>query len=199
MAAEELRQGLGAAYGSFYSGSSIASRYPLRGNRHRAQWLIYNLFMRKASRSEDFHSIAAPTAEPDVAPTPPILPLKREWRAAVLGENANQNQFQAERNVAANLVGHLRGETLRADVAVARNPKADSTERLVDPNIDQIIEWFHTNPVTAAVYIAILSYSRWRKPSSRCRGSVATLKTVTKEAPIGNGRRGLRQPDRTAR
>jgi hypothetical protein len=61
--------------------------------------------MRKASRSEDFHSIAAPTAEPDVTPTPPILPLKREWRAAVLGENANQNQFQAERNVAADVVG----------------------------------------------------------------------------------------------
>ena len=84
MAAEELRQGLGAAYESFYSASSIASRYPLRGKRHRAQWLIYNLFMRKASRSEDFHSNTVPTAEPDVAPMPPILPVKREWRAAVL-------------------------------------------------------------------------------------------------------------------
>jgi radical SAM superfamily enzyme YgiQ (UPF0313 family) len=81
MSPEELRIGLGGAYRSFYSISSIASRFPLRGKRHRAQWLIYNLFMRKA---DNFDSIAAPTAEPDVAPMPPILPVKREWRAAVL-------------------------------------------------------------------------------------------------------------------
>ena len=81
MSADELRIGLGGAYGSCYSTSSIASRFPLRGKRHRAQWLIYNLFMRKA---EKIDSIAAPTAEPDVAPMPPILPVKREWRAAVL-------------------------------------------------------------------------------------------------------------------
>ena len=55
-----------------------------RGKRHRAQWLIYNLFMRKASQTENISSIVAPTAEPDVAPMPPILPVKREWRAAVL-------------------------------------------------------------------------------------------------------------------
>jgi len=81
MSADELRIGLGGAYGSFYSTSSIASRFPLRCKRHRAQWLIYNLFMRKA---EKIDSIAAPTPEPDVAPMPPILPVKREWRAAVL-------------------------------------------------------------------------------------------------------------------
>ena len=40
--------------------------------------------MRKASQTENIDSIAAPTAEPDVAPMPPILPVKREWRAAVL-------------------------------------------------------------------------------------------------------------------
>jgi len=40
--------------------------------------------MRKASRTENIDSIAAPTAEPDMAPMPPILPVKREWRAAVL-------------------------------------------------------------------------------------------------------------------
>jgi hypothetical protein len=52
--------------------------------RHRAQWLIYNLFMRRGSRTEHIKSIAAPTAEPNLAPMPPILPVKREWRAAVL-------------------------------------------------------------------------------------------------------------------
>ena len=59
MSADDLRIGLGGAYASFYSTSSIASRFPLRGKRHRAQWLIYNLFMRKASQSENIDSIAA--------------------------------------------------------------------------------------------------------------------------------------------
>jgi hypothetical protein len=84
MSADELRVGQGSAYENFYSKSSIARRFPLRGARHRAQWLIYNLFMRKASRTEHIEATAPPTMEPDVAPMPPILPLKREWRAAVL-------------------------------------------------------------------------------------------------------------------
>ena len=84
MLADELRVGQDSAYTGFYSTPSIASRFPFRGKRHRAQWMIYNLFMRKASRTENIDSIAAPTAEPNVAPMPPILPVKREWRAAVL-------------------------------------------------------------------------------------------------------------------
>ena len=84
MSPDELRIGLGSAYEGFYSKSSIASRFPLRGKRHRTQWLIYNLFMRKASQTENIDSIAPATAEPDLAPMPPILPVKREWRAAVL-------------------------------------------------------------------------------------------------------------------
>jgi radical SAM superfamily enzyme YgiQ (UPF0313 family) len=84
MSADDRRVGLGGAYEGFYSTSSIAGRFPLRGKRHRAQWLIYNLFMRKASQTENIDSVPAPTAEPDVAPMPPILPVKREWRAAVL-------------------------------------------------------------------------------------------------------------------
>jgi hypothetical protein len=46
--------------------------------------MIYNLFMRRASRTENIDSIATPTADPNIAPMPPILPVKREWRAAVL-------------------------------------------------------------------------------------------------------------------
>lgn len=83
MAADELRNGGSDAYRRFYSTSSIAGRFPPRGPRHRAQWLLYNLFMRKASRREK-NIVAAPTAEPEIAPMPPILPVKREWRAAVL-------------------------------------------------------------------------------------------------------------------
>jgi radical SAM superfamily enzyme YgiQ (UPF0313 family) len=84
MAADELRVGQADAYDGFYATSSIARRFPLRGGRHRAQWLIYNLFMRKAAQTQNINSVAAATAEPDVAPMPPILPIKREWREAVL-------------------------------------------------------------------------------------------------------------------
>jgi hypothetical protein len=75
---------VGHAYENFYSAASITQRFPLRGKRHRAQWIIYNLFMRRGSQTENIESIAAPTAEPGFAPMPPILPVKREWRAAVL-------------------------------------------------------------------------------------------------------------------
>jgi radical SAM superfamily enzyme YgiQ (UPF0313 family) len=84
MQPDQLRIGLDRAYRNFYSIPSIANRFPLRGKRHRAQWAIYNLFMRKASRTENIESIAPATAQPEVAPMPPILPIKREWRAAVL-------------------------------------------------------------------------------------------------------------------
>jgi radical SAM superfamily enzyme YgiQ (UPF0313 family) len=83
MSATELRQGIGGVYHRFYSASSIASRLPLRGKRDRTQWAIYNLFIRSASRTEKIGE-AAGTPEPAFAPMPPILPTKREWRAAVL-------------------------------------------------------------------------------------------------------------------
>ena len=69
---------------NFYSMGSIASRFPLLDSRNRAQWAIYNIFMRRGAQTEKIDAIAAPTAEPNVAPMPPILPIKREWRAAVL-------------------------------------------------------------------------------------------------------------------
>jgi radical SAM superfamily enzyme YgiQ (UPF0313 family) len=84
MTADELRLGLDGVYRRFYSARSIASRFPVGGKRHRAQWLIYNLFMRKASRTVNIESVAPATPEPLFAPNPPILPLKREWRQAVL-------------------------------------------------------------------------------------------------------------------
>jgi radical SAM superfamily enzyme YgiQ (UPF0313 family) len=84
MSGDELRVGHARAYENFYAASSMARRFPLLGKRQRAQWAIYNLFMRKAAKTDHIDSIAAPTAESDVAPMPPILPVKREWRAAVL-------------------------------------------------------------------------------------------------------------------
>ena len=83
MSAEELHDGMNHAYRGFYSGSSILSRFPYRGRR-RAEWLIYNLFMRKGSRTMSTYTAAEQTAEPSTIPVPPILPMKREWRSAVL-------------------------------------------------------------------------------------------------------------------
>jgi radical SAM superfamily enzyme YgiQ (UPF0313 family) len=93
MSGETLRIGQARAYETFYSLRSIANRFPVRGRRRRAQWLIYNTFMRRGSKTERIDSIAAPTEAPDMAPMPPILPIKREWRAAVL-EAAHGTELQ---------------------------------------------------------------------------------------------------------
>ena len=68
MEPDKLRLGLDGAYKAFYSVRSIASRFPLAGKRSRAQWAVYNLFMRKASRTENIDSIAPATPEPELAP-----------------------------------------------------------------------------------------------------------------------------------
>jgi hypothetical protein len=71
----------------------MTQRFPWRGRRNRSQWLIYDAFMRKASQSEA-NIVAEPTAEPNLAPMPPILPIKREWRTAVL-EAAGRSEHAA--------------------------------------------------------------------------------------------------------
>jgi radical SAM superfamily enzyme YgiQ (UPF0313 family) len=88
MSGDDLRLGQSRTYRTFYSLPSIASRFPIRGRRHRAQWLIYNMFMRRGYQTERISSIAAPTEAHDTAPMPPILPIKREWREAVLEASA---------------------------------------------------------------------------------------------------------------
>mgnify|MGYP003575208446 CR=1 FL=1 len=84
MSGDELRLGQIFAYETFYTPSSIGRRFPIRGRRNRLQWSIYNLFMKKGSATERKQTVPEPTAAPDVAPWPPILPIKREWRQAVL-------------------------------------------------------------------------------------------------------------------
>src|SRR5579883_2194814 len=84
MSGEDLRIGMRETYHRFYSLGSIASRFPMSGPRTRGQWLLYNLFMRRAVHTENIEGLAPATPEPEVAPMPPILPVKREWRAAVL-------------------------------------------------------------------------------------------------------------------
>jgi len=95
MSVDELRTGLRRTYRSFYSSSSIVSRFPWHGKRHRTQWLIYNSFMRKGSEVLDSYSIPSPTLEPDFAPMPPILPAKREWREAVLEQASSATPASA--------------------------------------------------------------------------------------------------------
>jgi radical SAM superfamily enzyme YgiQ (UPF0313 family) len=84
MSGDELRLGQIYAYETFYTPSSMLRRFPVRGGRKRLQWSIYNLFMKRGSATERKQSIAEPTEAPTVAPWPPVLPIKREWRQAVL-------------------------------------------------------------------------------------------------------------------
>lgn len=84
MSGDELRLGQNLAYETFYAPSSIVRRFPVRGGRSRLQWSIYNLFMKKGSAIDRKEAVAQPTEAPDTSPMPPILPIKREWRQAVL-------------------------------------------------------------------------------------------------------------------
>jgi radical SAM superfamily enzyme YgiQ (UPF0313 family) len=84
MSGDDLRLGHAFAYETFYAPASIARRFPLRGGRNRFQWSIYNLFMKRGAATDRKDAVAAPTEAPDAAPMPPILPIKREWRQAVL-------------------------------------------------------------------------------------------------------------------
>src|SRR5262250_2137067 len=84
MTGDQLRLGQTEAYETFYSPASMAKRFPIRGSRRRIQWAIYNLFMKKGAATDRKDAVAPATPAPDMAPVPPILPLKREWREAVL-------------------------------------------------------------------------------------------------------------------
>jgi radical SAM superfamily enzyme YgiQ (UPF0313 family) len=84
MSGEELRLGHSAAYNTFYALPSIARRFPYGGGRNLLEWTIYNMFMRKGSTLDHKELVAPPTPEPELAPVPPLLPVKREWRDAVL-------------------------------------------------------------------------------------------------------------------
>ena len=84
MTGDDLRRGQNVAYETFYAPSSILRRFPLYGGRNRLQWSLYNLFMKKGAATDRKEAIAEPTEAPDLAPMPPILPLKQEWRQAVL-------------------------------------------------------------------------------------------------------------------
>ncbi len=82
---QQLREGHMHAYSRFYSLPSIAKRFPVVGSRSRTQWGIYNTFFRKGEVTgrNIKKAVAAPTAEPEFTPRPPLMPLKKEWRLVV--------------------------------------------------------------------------------------------------------------------
>ncbi|MGO9113899.1 MAG: B12-binding domain-containing radical SAM protein [Thermoguttaceae bacterium] len=84
MSGDELRRGQIAAYETFYAPSSLARRFPLCGKRSWLQWSVYNLFMKKGAATDRKDAVAVATEAPDVVPVPPIFPLQRELRQAVL-------------------------------------------------------------------------------------------------------------------
>jgi hypothetical protein len=89
MSTEQLREGHMHAYSRFYSASSMARRFPLRGGRSRTQWGIYNMFFRRGEVTgrniED--AIAEPTEIPRHLPEPPLMPKRREWVKLVTENN----------------------------------------------------------------------------------------------------------------
>src|SRR6476620_513514 len=65
MSGDELRLGQTEAYETFYAPGSMARRLPIRGSRHRLQWAIYNLFMKKGAATDRKDAVAPPTEAPD--------------------------------------------------------------------------------------------------------------------------------------
>ncbi|WP_404383673.1 B12-binding domain-containing radical SAM protein [Caenispirillum salinarum] len=95
MEAETLRDGHRRAFRTFYSGSSMAKRFPWSGPRDRTMWTIYNLFMKKgAAGDKRFKQVAPETAKTQHAPMPPILPTKKDWRNAILSDAETAGAFE---------------------------------------------------------------------------------------------------------
>ncbi|WP_051183041.1 B12-binding domain-containing radical SAM protein [Desulfocurvibacter africanus] len=90
MMAETLRDEHRSSFRRFYSWPSLASRFPLRDGRSRSQWAIYNMFMKKASSNDRKRHVAVPTTPTQHAPMPPLMPLRREWREAILDEASDE-------------------------------------------------------------------------------------------------------------
>jgi hypothetical protein len=77
------REGISIRHPRWPSGSRCAASAIVRSGWSTI-FSCAGLFMRRSSRTENISPSVAATAEPDIAPMPPILPVKREWRTAVL-------------------------------------------------------------------------------------------------------------------
>jgi hypothetical protein len=88
------------AYNHFYSFSSIARRFPVRGSRSRFYWSVYNLFFRRGEMMKpDRSAVTTLTEAPLHAPHPPLLPQKGAWRDLIVesqGERADLSASHAQ-------------------------------------------------------------------------------------------------------
>jgi len=82
---EQLREGHMESYRRFYSLPSMARRAPLTGSRNLAQWSIYNMFFRRGEvTGRGLRTPVAPaTPATTFTPSPPLMPLKRDWREVI--------------------------------------------------------------------------------------------------------------------
>jgi hypothetical protein len=71
-------------------------RFPWTSSRSRPQWWIHNLFFRKGEVTgrnlKD--AILEPTPAPGHLPRPPLMPIKKEWRDAVLEGGGRADEFE---------------------------------------------------------------------------------------------------------
>jgi radical SAM superfamily enzyme YgiQ (UPF0313 family) len=80
-----LQEGHALAYKHFYSLSSIARRFPIKGSRSRFYWSMYNVFFRRGEMMRPDRSRATKLSEtPLCPPHPPLLPPKAAWRDLVV-------------------------------------------------------------------------------------------------------------------
>jgi radical SAM superfamily enzyme YgiQ (UPF0313 family) len=104
MTPQGLEEGHTSAYNHFYSLSSIARRFPVRGSRSRFYWSVYNLFFRRGEMMKpDRSAVTRLTEAPLHAPHPPLLPQKAAWRDLIaesqderVGLSASHAQLAAE-------------------------------------------------------------------------------------------------------
>jgi radical SAM superfamily enzyme YgiQ (UPF0313 family) len=85
LSADQLYEGYLRTYDGFYTAASMLRRFPYDGSRSRAYWSIYNAFFRKGGivTRDKGEFIGVPTAPPDCAAVPPLMPQKAAWRALV--------------------------------------------------------------------------------------------------------------------
>ncbi len=93
---DELREGHLHAYERFYSWPSMLRRFPWNSSRSRPHWWIHNLFFRKGEvTGRDLKdAILEPTPAPRHLPRPPLMPIKKEWRDAVLEGGGRVDEFE---------------------------------------------------------------------------------------------------------
>ena len=64
---------------------------------------IYNLFMKKGAATDRKDAVPGPTEPPDVVPVPPLLPLQRDFRRAVMEATGGSRRIACRRRVGGGL------------------------------------------------------------------------------------------------